>query len=154
METFHNEHIVQRWIDGGNLLGVHFGWEKEEEEEEAVADLERFVAYCNTLEPAWLSRILKEVTNSPLRKSLKTDLKVDGCYPRLYFKQIDPPYEDNYKKIVSQYGLEPFIVKSNINLKYDIKKNGGARDGKPIFISFIKLGEFYIVNLIGNKTGK
>lgn len=134
---------------GGNSLRVHLGWENDEDEEEAVADLERFQAYCNTLEGNSLGNVLKKMTTSPLLQSLKTSLSVEGCFPRLFFKQIDPPYEENYLKIVAQYGLELFIAESNIQLKYDIKKHAG-KGGKPIFISFIKLGEFYIVNLLGS----
>lgn len=152
MQPNHNTDIACKWLNGENELLVKFGWEKDEEEEEAEEDLYRFIGFCETLGEKQLTEVLTKITTSGFVETLKTNLKIDGCFPRLYFKQIDPPYEENYKKIVAQYNLEPFIV-TNIQLKYEIKRKGGVK-GKAVFLSFIKLNEFYIVNLVGNKFAK
>lgn len=146
-QRYNNQHLVQWWLEGGNELGIQIGWEKDEEEEDALVDLERFSEYCNTLRPDRCSEILQKLTSSNWSRALKNNLNLGGCFPRLYFREIVPANEEGYEKIVQEYGLEEFILRPNITVKQDIKNHKGKKS-KPVYISFIKLGEFYIVNLI------
>lgn len=147
------EQLLWVWWNGENPLQAVFTPENEEDERDAQRDMNLFFDYFSRMEIRQLQKTLGGLVFSHYRnKNVKKNTQIQ-CYPRLFFKPIEPPYDKSYARIIAQYGLEKFIL-SNITLKRDLKCFGSdagrkKAKGKPIYLVFIKLNDFYIVNLLG-----
>lgn len=151
MEVRNKQQLIQGWLNGANQLGIEFAYDekKEGDKEEAEKDLDRFSDFCLTKSLEEMRIFLQLVLTYHPSVGPEEDTLFENIYPRLYFKQIDWPYEVNCKRILDEYQIEAFLPKSNMRLKERLKKIAG-RGQRPLYISFIKLDKFYIVNLFSS----
>ena len=139
------EEIIVDWYHGNNAHDIE-GFDCD------PVDLNLMMAYVKCLPPGVIRPTLNRLLTSPyLERELKDrTITFKDCVPTIHFREIKPPYEGEYNMIVQNNGLRDFILcDDSVMPLEDCYVNGG---GLPVYICFIKIGTFFIVNCLPNPS--